>query len=93
MISVNFASLIFEIFWKMFVFFCDRLKWSWSFLATLGGNALVAYILLGMIEVLFHPYAPKDAPGWFALSAWLVEIGLRWLFLRNLEKNGVRIRM
>jgi predicted acyltransferase len=79
--------------YAVFVVFCDRLKWSWSFLATLGGNALVAYILLGMIEDLLHPYTPKDAPLWYVLGAWVIDIGLCWLFLRNLEKHGVRIRM
>ncbi len=79
--------------YAVFVVFCDRLKWSWSVLATLGGNALVAYILLGMLEDTFHKYTPKDSPLWFALSTWVMEITLCWAILRSLEKQGVRIRM
>lgn len=88
-----FAAGFSMVTYAVFVYFCDRLKWSWSVLNTLGGNALVAYILLGMIEQLLYPYAPKDSPHWFSLCAFLVDISLCWLFLRSLEKNGVRIRM
>ncbi len=79
--------------YAVFVILCDRLKWSWSVLATLGGNALLAYILLGMIEDTFHRYTPKDSPLWFALATWALATTLCWAFLRSLEKQGVRIRM
>ena len=79
--------------YAVFVVLSDRLKWSWSVFGTLGGNALVAYILLGMLEDTFHKYTPKDSPLWFALSTWVIEISLCWAILRSLEKQGVRIRM
>ncbi|MCY2939119.1 MAG: heparan-alpha-glucosaminide N-acetyltransferase domain-containing protein [Planctomycetota bacterium] len=77
----------------LFVVLCDRLHWRWSVLDTLGGNALVAYIILGMLEDPIRHYVPKDSPAWFALSAWGLQMGLCWLFLRKLEKNGVHIRV
>ncbi len=77
----------------LFVVLCDRQRWRWGLLDTLGGNALVAYILLGMLEAPLRHYTPKDSPAWFALSVWGLEMAICWLFLRQLQKNNIRLRV
>ena len=77
----------------VFVLLCDRLKWRWGVFDTLGSNALLAYILLGLLEDAIRPWVPKDSPAWFALSAWGLELGICWVILRNLQKNGVYIKV
>ena len=77
----------------IFVVLCDRWKLRWGALDTLGSNALLAYIILGLLEDAIRPWVPKDSPAWFALSGWGLEIGICWLILRNLQKNGVYIKV
>ena len=77
----------------LFVVLCDRFKWRWGVFDTLGSNALLAYILLGLLEDAIRPWVPKDSPAWFALSAWALELGICWVILRNLQKNGVYIKV
>lgn len=48
--------------YAVFVVLSDRLKWSWSVLGTLGGNALVAYILWGCWRIPFTNTPRKTLP-------------------------------
>ncbi len=60
---------------------------------TFGGNALAAYLVHGIVSGAISPFAPRDAPGWYAAAATAVYLGINWLFIRHLERTGVALKM
>jgi predicted acyltransferase len=64
-----------------------------GFFRTLGQNALAAYILHEIVGNAVGAYAPHDAPLWWVAGTFVVYVGITYLFVRHLEKNGVFLRM
>lgn len=60
---------------------------------TLGRNALVAYVLDFIVADAIKPFAPGDAPMWWALGTFAVHLGIVWLFCRHLEKQRIFVRV
>lgn len=80
----------------VFVFFylaCDRLGWQVGLLRTLGANALVAYILGGILETSVKWAIPRAAPWWQALAGFAVMFGGTYLVLRLMERRGIMLRL
>ncbi len=76
-----------------FVLACDVGGARLGLFATLGGNALAAYILHELVERAIKPYTPRDAPGWYVAAAFAVFFGVCYLFLSHLEKNRLYLRL
>jgi hypothetical protein len=79
--------------YALFYVACDLWGWQLALFRTLGTNALVAYILHGMVDSAVSPFIPKDAPGWYLTAGFLVYFAITWLFLRHLEKAGIYLKL
>ena len=79
--------------YAFFLAACDGRGIRLSFLDTLGKNALAGYVIHEVVDQAVKPYAPRDAPLWYALAAFGVFLFLTWLFLRALEKRGIYLRL
>jgi hypothetical protein len=60
---------------------------------TLGVNALVGYILHGLVDGTVSHFMPKDVPAWYMFAGFAVFFYITWLFLRVLEKNRIYIKL
>jgi predicted acyltransferase len=79
--------------YALFVLACDRGRLRVGIFATLGSNALAAYIIHDMVGQAIKPYAPKDAPLWFVAAAFGLFLAGCYLFVRHLEKNRIFLRL
>lgn len=72
---------------------CDGWGLQLGVFRTLGVNALLGYILHGMVNEAVKPFVPKDAPLWFVLAGFAVSFGICYLVLRTLEKQKIIFRL
>ena len=87
--SSGFALAVYAFFFLL----SDLGHWQVGFFRTLGQNALAAYILHEIVGNAVGAYAPHDAPLWWVATSFVVYVGITYLFVRHLEKNGVFLRM
>ncbi|HEV3115564.1 MAG TPA: hypothetical protein VGY58_00835 [Gemmataceae bacterium] len=76
-----------------FFLFSDLGRRQIGFLRTLGQNALAAYILHELVAKAVRAFAPADSPLWWVAATFMLYVGITYLFVRHLEKNGVYLRM
>jgi hypothetical protein len=86
------AGLSLAVF-ALFVWACDLLSVRVGIFATLGSNALAAYIIHDLVAEAIKPFTPKDSPLWFALAAFGLFLGITYLFIRYLERNRIFLRL
>ncbi len=79
--------------YALFALACDRGRLRLGLFATLGSNALAAYIIHDLVEDAIKPYTPQDAPLWFVLAALALFVAICYLFIRHLEKNQIFLRL
>jgi len=60
---------------------------------TLGVNALVGYVLHGIVDSSISAFMPNDVPGWYMFAGFAVYFYITWLFLRVLEKNRIYVKL
>jgi len=65
--------------------------WTLSLFDLFGRNALGAYILHDLIDEAFKPFVPRDSPMWYLLVATTGYLFVNWLFVRYMDRNGIRI--
>jgi predicted acyltransferase len=79
--------------YSIFVMLSDWGGLQLGIFRTLGTNALAAYVLHEIVGSAVGAFAPKDSPlGWVA-GTFAVYVGITYLFVRHLEKQGIYIRM
>ncbi len=79
--------------YAVFYIVCDLWGWQLGLFRTLGTNALVGYILHGMVDGAVSPFVPKDSPGWYVTCGFLLYFGITYLFIRHLEKSGIYLKL
>ncbi|HEX5447072.1 MAG TPA: hypothetical protein VFW87_24870 [Pirellulales bacterium] len=79
--------------YALFYIACDVWGWQLAVFRTLGTNALVGYILHGMVDDAVSPFIPKDSPGWYVTLGFLLYFGITWLIIRHLEKNNIYLKL
>ncbi len=89
----TFAAGLSLALYALFYIACDIWGWQLGVFRTLGTNALVAYILHGMVDAAVSPFIPKDAPGWYITCGFLLYFGITYLFVRHLEKNNIYLKL
>ena len=89
MFGAGFSILVYLSFYVV----GDKWGYSVAVFRTLGVNALLGYILQGLIGGLVQSFLPGDPPHWYAWANFGVYFFLMWLFLRYFEKNKIFIRM
>jgi predicted acyltransferase len=87
--GAGFSLAIFALFYIV----SDLVGWQLALFRTLGTNALIGYILHGMVADAVERFMPKDSPGWYVTAGFLLYFGITWLFLRHLEKNKINIKL
>jgi predicted acyltransferase len=86
--SAGFSLAVFLVFFIV----CDLYGLQLPFFRTFGTNALIAYVLHSMVSSAVQPFFPKDSPGWYAWGGLGLFFLVTWMFVRNLEKQGVYLR-
>jgi fucose 4-O-acetylase-like acetyltransferase len=77
----------------LFYIACDMWGWRLAFFETFGTNALLAYVLHGMVASAVKPFVPEDAPGWYVTASVIVYFWINWVILRQFEKNKWYVRV
>lgn len=90
---LTFASGFALAVYALFVVACDQGGIQVGLFRTFGRNALAAYILHDLVARAVKPYAPGDAPLWYALAGFAVSFGITYLFVRHLEKSETFLRL
>jgi len=60
---------------------------------TLGTNALIGYILHGLVDRAVTSFMPPDSPTTYMYTGFVVYFWITWLFLRNLEKHDIYVKL
>jgi predicted acyltransferase len=89
----TFAAGLSLALYAVFYLVCDVWGWQLALFRTLGTNALVGYILHGIVDRAVSSFLPRDAPGWYVTAGFLVYFGITWLFIRHLEKNNIYLKL
>jgi hypothetical protein len=79
--------------YALFVVVCDVWGYQVGILRTLGVNALAGYVIHGVVNRAIYPYAPKDAPLWYVLAAFGLDLAIIYIFCRYLEKHKLFLRL
>ncbi|HEV3083259.1 MAG TPA: hypothetical protein VGY66_25970 [Gemmataceae bacterium] len=87
--SCGFALAVYS----LFVLLTDMGSLQVGFFRTFGQNALAAYILHEIVGAATRAFAPQDSPSWWVGVTFAAYVGITYLFVRHLEKNGIYIRM
>lgn len=87
--SAGFSLVVYAVF----LIACDLGSLRLGIFRTFGTNALAAYVLHEIVFSAVKPFVPKNAPGSYLAVAVVLAIGLCYLFVRHLERQGVFIRM
>ncbi len=87
--SAGFSLALFLLFYIA----CDWGRLQLPFFRTFGTNALVAYLLHGLVDSAIKPFIPKDAPGWYVIAGLLLFFWITWSFVRALEKREIYLKV
>lgn len=87
--SAGFSLFVYILFYIA----CDMWGWSLAFFETFGTNALLAYIIHGMVGGAIKPFVPDDAPAPVVIGSIILFFAINWLFLRQFEKQKVFLRV
>lgn len=87
--AAGFSAVLFALFYQV----CDRWGFQLPLFTTFGTNALLAYVLHGLVSEAVRPFFPKDSPTWYAMFGLALFFLVNWLILRSLQKQGVFVRV
>jgi hypothetical protein len=90
---ILFASGFAFALYALFVVACDVGGLSVGLFRTFGQNPLAAYIIHHLADSAIRPLVPDNAPLWYCLVGFAVFFGTTYLFVRQLEKQGIYVRM
>jgi predicted acyltransferase len=101
MMSQKAGSISYQIFaaglslalFNLFFLINDIWGRQWSLFRTFGTNALIVYVLHGIVIDAIRPFVPKDAPLWYLLGALVAFFIVSWVVVRHLERQKVFFRV
>lgn len=101
MMSQKAGSISYQIFaaglslalFNLFFLVNDVSGRQFSLFRTFGTNALIAYVLHGIVIDAVRPFVPKDAPVWYVLGALVAFFIVSWVVVRHLERQKVFFRV
>lgn len=79
--------------YALFYWLCDRHHWSLGIFDTFGSNALAAYVIHSIVDSGVSPFVPGDAPAWYVTVSFAMFLGISYLFVRSLQKQGIFLRL
>ena len=77
----------------LFIVLCDIGSFRLGVFRTFGSNALAAYIIHDLVNGAVKPFVPRDAPLWYVFVGCAVSLTLSYVFVRNLEKNKIFLKL
>lgn len=77
----------------VFVFACDVGRLRVGMFRTFGSNALISYVIHEVVFSSVKAFVPRDAPVWYVFCGCAIGIGLCYLFVRSLEKQGIYVKL
>ncbi|MFV2066103.1 MAG: hypothetical protein ACC645_03930 [Pirellulales bacterium] len=77
----------------LFYVACDIYALQVGVFRTFGMNALAGYVLHMMVASAVKPFMPHDVPSWTMWTGCAVFMLITYVFVRNLEKNGIYIKL
>ncbi len=86
------AGIALGVYW-LFYLACDVWRLQVGVFRTLGANALVGYVLHGLVGDAVSAFMPADAPAWYVAAGFVLYFVITYLFLRTLEKGKIFIRI
>lgn len=89
----TFAAGFSLLVYLLFFIACDLYGWQLAFFRTFGTNALLGYVLHGMVGSAVKPFFPEDSPAWYALSGLFLFFLVTWVIVRNFEKQNIFLRV
>lgn len=87
--AAGFSLLVYVLFYIV----SDIFGFTVGVFRTLGTNALVGYILHGIVGDAVEKFIPKDSPGWYVAAGFAVYFAITYLFIRHLEKNNIYLKL
>jgi Heparan-alpha-glucosaminide N-acetyltransferase, catalytic len=85
----GFSIFLYVIFYVV----CDIWGFQLGLFRTYGTNALAGYVLFEIVGSSIKAFIPGDAPFWYSFGGFLLCCYVLWLFIRNLEKNNIYIKL
>ena len=79
--------------YALFYVICDIWGLRLGLFRTLGTNALVGYILHGIVGDAVEHFISRDAPLWYVAAGFCLYFGITYLFIRHLEKSGIYLKL
>lgn len=76
-----------------FIWLADLKQWTSGLFATLGQNALAAYLIHLWVDDFVKPFAPRDAPWWWVLAMFTLFFGLTCGMVHVLNRRGLFLRL
>jgi hypothetical protein len=86
------AGLSFAVY-GLFYLACDVWNLQLGLFRTLGVNALVGYILHGIVGAAVKAFMPSDSPGWYVTAGFFLYFAIVYVFLRALEREKIYIKI
>ena len=90
---LTFAAGFSLVVYVVFIRLVDLRGWHSRLFATLGQNALAAYLIHLWVDDFVKPFAPRDAPWWWVLAAFTFFFGLTCAMVHVLNRRGLFLRL
>ena len=85
----GFSLLVYVLFYIA----CDRYGWHLWFFHWFGVNALLAYVLHGMVGGAVKAFVPKDAPGLYVAGSVVVYFAINYVIIRHFGRLKIFLRI
>jgi hypothetical protein len=79
--------------YAFFVVFSDHAGLQVGLFRTFGQNALAAYVIHEVVDNAVKSVAPQDSTLWWLWVTFALYLGITYLLVRSLEKNGIYLRL
>jgi predicted acyltransferase len=90
---LTFATGFSLVVYVVFIWLCDLRRHTVALFTILGQNALAAYIVHLWLNTFVKPFAPRDAPLWWVLVAFVIFFGATVAFVAALNRRGLFLRL
>jgi predicted acyltransferase len=90
---LTFASGFSLAVYVLFYLVCDTYGHQLGVFRTFGMNALAGYVLHMMVASAIKPFMPRDVPGWYMWAGCGLFMLVTYVLVRNLEKQGIFIKL